>query len=103
MSAPFITVDVRSVYGKDTVYPADDAAKAFAAIAGTTSLTLPVLKHILWLGYEVRYVDRRPLAAYLVGAASGRAYCPMCKTYQPTIDDGETCGVCKLVLPGVPS
>lgn len=49
-----ITVEVRSVYGRDTIYPADAAARAFAAIAGTTTLTVPVLKQIIGLGYEVR-------------------------------------------------
>lgn len=50
-----ITVEVRSVYGRDTIYPVDEAAKAFASIAGTTTLTVPVLKQIMVLGYEVRY------------------------------------------------
>ena len=55
MSALLITVEVRSVYGRDTIYPVDDAAKAFASIAGTTTLTVPVLKKIIELGYEVCY------------------------------------------------
>ena len=50
-----ITVEVRSVYGRDTIYPADDAARAFARIAGTTTLTVPVLKEIIGLGYEIVY------------------------------------------------
>ena len=50
-----ITVEVRSVYGRDTIYPVCDAAKAFASIAGTTTLTVPVLKQIMFLGYEVKY------------------------------------------------
>ena len=55
MSGLLITVEVRSVYGRDTIYPVDAAAKAFADIAGTTTLTVPVLKQIIGLGYEVRY------------------------------------------------
>jgi len=27
------------------------------------------------------------------------AYCPRCDKVQPTTDNGETCAVCKLVLP----
>jgi len=50
-----ITVEVRSVYGRDTIYPVDAAARAFASIAGTTTLTVPVLKQIIGLGYEVQY------------------------------------------------
>jgi len=55
VSGLLITVEVRSVYGRDTIYPVDDAANAFAAIAGTTTLTVPVLKQIIGLGYEVKY------------------------------------------------
>jgi len=32
--------------------------------------------------------------------ANAAAYCQKCEQVQPTIDDGETCAVCKLVLPG---
>lgn len=55
MSGLHITVEVRSVYGRDTIYPVDDAAKAFACIAGTITLSVPVLKKIMDLGYEVKY------------------------------------------------
>lgn len=54
MSGLLITVEVRSVYGRDTIYPVDAAAKAFAAIAGTTTITPEVLKHIRSLGYAVQ-------------------------------------------------
>ena len=80
-----ITVEVRSVYGRDTIYPVDDAAKAFASIAGTTTLTVPVLKQIIGLGYEVRYQLQRE-------------YCPKCEQVVSTIDDGSTCAQCFLVL-----
>ena len=53
--SPLITVEVRSVYGNDLVYPVDASAKAFACIAGTITLSVPVLKQIIGLGYEVRY------------------------------------------------
>lgn len=55
MSNLLIIVEVRSVYGRDTIYPVCDAAKAFAAIADTTTLTVPVVKKIMFLGYEVKY------------------------------------------------
>lgn len=32
------------------------------------------------------------------GASEGRAYCRRCECIQVTIDDGETCAVCRLVL-----
>ena len=50
-----ITVEVRSVYGTDTIYPVCEKAKAFAAIAGTKTLTVAVVKQIMALGYEVKY------------------------------------------------
>lgn len=31
-------------------------------------------------------------------ASKQRAYCPRCESIVRTIDDGETCGQCKLVL-----
>ena len=54
MSGLLITVEVRSVYGRDTIYPVDDAAAHFAAIAGTTTITPEALKHIRALGYAVQ-------------------------------------------------
>ena len=50
-----ITVQVKSVYGKDTVYPICDNAKAFASIANTSTLTLHTLKNIISLGYTINY------------------------------------------------
>jgi hypothetical protein len=54
-----ITVEVRSVYGRDTIYPVDDAAQRFAEIAETTTLTPRALRQIIALGYEVRYQQPR--------------------------------------------
>lgn len=48
-----ITVEVRTVYGNEMIYPACPAAEAFAAIAGTRTLPHPILKHIRALGYEI--------------------------------------------------
>lgn len=47
----------------------------------------------------------QPSAALQIAAANrrlppGHAYCPRCDAVGPTIDDGETCARCKLVLPG---
>ena len=33
-----------------------------------------------------------------VGHAQKLAYCKRCEEFMPTIDDGETCAHCKLVL-----
>jgi hypothetical protein len=48
-----ITVEIKEVYGKQVVYPVCDAAKAFAAIASTTTLTANAIKGIKALGYAI--------------------------------------------------
>ena len=48
-----ITVEVKNVYGVTTYYPICQAAQAFAAIAGTKTLTPATLKQIKALGYTV--------------------------------------------------
>ena len=48
-----IQVQVKSVYGEEKVYPVCDAAKTFAKIAGTKTLTREVLAHISNLGYGI--------------------------------------------------
>lgn len=56
---PTITVEVRDVYGKPTVYPMDTAARIFADIAGTTTLTDMTLKRIKLLGYHINITQRK--------------------------------------------
>jgi hypothetical protein len=48
-----IKVQIKSVYGRDTVYPACPDAGRFACIAGTTTLTDRTLRLIRSLGYEI--------------------------------------------------
>jgi hypothetical protein len=48
-----ISVEVRTVYGVEKVYPLDDAARAFARIAGTTTLTDYTIQQIKQLGYTI--------------------------------------------------
>lgn len=48
-----IIVNIRNVYGKETIYPVCDAAKTFAEIAGTATLTPQTMRHIEKLGYRV--------------------------------------------------
>jgi hypothetical protein len=54
-----ITVQTRDVYGTEKVYPICDNAMQFASIAGTTTLTVRVLKRIEALGYTITYLLRR--------------------------------------------
>lgn len=48
-----ITVAVRSVYGNELVYPADDAAATFAALIGARTFNRTQLGLIRTLGYTV--------------------------------------------------
>lgn len=48
-----ITVEVKNVYGIETVYPACKAAELFARLAGTKTLTRHALRDIAALGYQV--------------------------------------------------
>jgi hypothetical protein len=48
-----IKVQIRSVYGNDLVYPACWKAAAFAAIAGTKTLSSAVLLDIERLGFVI--------------------------------------------------
>lgn len=56
-----ITVEVKNVYGIETVYPACEQAELFAKIAGTRTLTRHALRDIKALGYQVE-VKQKELA-----------------------------------------
>ncbi len=49
-----IEVIIEPQYGKWVYYPVCDSAKAFAAIAGTKTLTDATLVQIKLLGYEIK-------------------------------------------------
>jgi len=46
-------VEIKSVYGKEMVYPACDKSKTLARIAGTTTLTREVIAEIKSLGFDI--------------------------------------------------
>ena len=48
-----ILVDIRNVYGQQTIYPANLDADIFAAIAGTKTLTKRTLQYAEQLGYTI--------------------------------------------------
>lgn len=54
-----ITVEIRDVYGKPIAYPMDTAARIFADIAGTLTLTDMTLKRIKALGYHINVTQRK--------------------------------------------
>ena len=56
-----VTISLQASYGTVKAYPRNDAAKAFASIAGTTTLTRATLKQIVTLGYEVVLINGNEL------------------------------------------
>lgn len=48
-----IQIEIKNIYGNETVYPACDKAKLFAKLAGTKTLTHAALCNIEQLGYEI--------------------------------------------------
>ena len=48
-----LTVEIKSVYGTETIYPVCGTAKTFASIAGTKTLTRHALGQIKALGYSI--------------------------------------------------
>ena len=55
-----ITVKHRSIYGIDTFYPACPAAKLFAQIAGTKTLTRNTMRDVQALGYDIELQTEAP-------------------------------------------
>jgi len=48
-----ITVQIKNVYGNETVYPVCEKAKTFAALAGHKTLTRHAIAMIKALGYTI--------------------------------------------------
>jgi hypothetical protein len=53
MDSKQITVEIKTVYGNELIYPICDQAKLFAELAGTKTLTLRQISLIKQLGYTV--------------------------------------------------
>ena len=53
-----IIVQVKSQYGQEVVHPVCQKAKAFAAIAGTRTLTEATIRQIKALGYSIALASR---------------------------------------------
>jgi hypothetical protein len=52
-----LQIKIKTVYGEVKYYPVNDAAKTFAAIAGTKTLSIDNLKRIKSLGIAIEYVE----------------------------------------------
>jgi hypothetical protein len=53
-----IQIQIRNVYGTETAYPVCDKAKAFAAIAGTKTITRHTLLQAMAIGFSIEVLDR---------------------------------------------
>ena len=58
-----IIIQIKNVYGNETVYPICERAKLFARIAGTRTLTSATLRDVKALGYEIRVSTGAAIAA----------------------------------------
>lgn len=52
-----IKVEVKNVYGKETIYPSCEYAKIFASLVGQKTLTRGDILKIKQLGYNVEVVS----------------------------------------------
>lgn len=55
-----IQVQIKQVYGNETIYPVCDTAKKFAALLGTKTLTYRAIQGIKDLGYSIEVVNNNP-------------------------------------------
>ena len=55
-----IKVEIKSVYGKETIYPACQISSVFASLAKQTTLTAREVKLIKELGYEIEVITSQP-------------------------------------------
>lgn len=51
-----VQLKVKQNYGNQALYPHNEQAKLFAEIAGTKTLTIVTIRHIMRLGYTVEYI-----------------------------------------------
>ena len=55
---PDLYVEIKSVYGKDTVYPACESTRSFCELLGQSTLTEHDIKHIKSLGFKIHVKQR---------------------------------------------
>lgn len=55
-----VQVQIRNVYGNETIYPLCEQAKVFASMVGQKTLTSRDIDHIKKLGYTVEVVQAQP-------------------------------------------
>jgi hypothetical protein len=63
-----IRIEIRNVYGNETIYPVNEAAQTFAKIAGTKTLKPDTLRYAKTLGFSVEVVPNAAQVAAMAGA-----------------------------------
>lgn len=55
-----IQVEIKNIYGRETIYPMCDKAKTFASLVGQKTLTTRDINLIKQLGYSVEVTHSQP-------------------------------------------
>lgn len=63
-----IQIEIRNVYGNETIYPANETATTFARIAGTKTLKPETLRLAKTLGFSITVLPNAAQVAAMVGA-----------------------------------
>ena len=53
-----IQVQIKTIYGNQTIYPICEKAKVFASMVGQKTLTMRDVEHIKKLGYTVEVIQQ---------------------------------------------
>lgn len=72
-----VQIQIRTVYGEDKAYPVNEAAKCFANIAGTKTLTRVTLLNVLAMGCDVQEMDRNGNVSRTIKGGPDRRYSDM--------------------------
>jgi hypothetical protein len=52
-----LQITIKSVYGRETIYPVNEQAKKLAALVGTKTLTQQTIRDAMGMGFKIEYVD----------------------------------------------
>lgn len=53
-----VLVDIKNVYGRRVIYPANEIAECLAAIADTVTLTPRTLRYAVQMGFEIKMAEQ---------------------------------------------
>ena len=52
-----LQITIKSVYGRETIYPVCGQAKRLATMVGTKTLTQQTIRDAMGMGFKIEYVD----------------------------------------------